>query len=191
MKDINLYKINVSTRGPVVFQHKNGYGSYIIVAKSENQAKEYLQNYFKANNLFGDMYQPCKYSLDNVLQLELGTVMRKKEYLTKLEEYNNKREYQFTPKKTEKGNKLHKINRPGIEYRERNVQGAYGNERSCTFNPDKPEMFEDCLDLHNIDGITFEGKPLNYENMSDETIDKTFENFITDFNGKDDIEKEL
>lgn len=60
-----------------------------------------------------------------------------------------------------------------IEYREKDVQGAYGRARSCTFNPDKPEMFEDCLDLHNIDGITFEGKPLNYENISD----KTFEDF--------------
>lgn len=186
MKDIGIYVINVSTHGPIF---KSGRGHYYIAAKDKEQAIISLKKYFKKNNLFGSIYKPvrhleqCKtfnkngityiYSDFFKIPLQFGEVVDAYKYLEDCTKLQDKEPYKFTPKKTAKGLKIHRINRPGIEYREKNVQGAYGRARSCTFNPDKPEMYEDCLDLHNIDGITFEGKPLNYENISD----KTFEDF--------------
>lgn len=63
-----------------------------------------------------------------------------------------------------------------MERKERNVQGAFGNihQRRCE-QPEVPEYFEDCLDLHDIEGVTYEGKPLNYDILLDTALEQAFE----------------
>lgn len=192
MKNISIYMIQVSTRGPIHTQFaKSGHGVYLVVAKDTEQAVQFLKDYFKENNLFGSIYKPYilpeKYETFNKngkmyiysryysVPLKFGEVIDRHKYLNECEKFQNKENYRFIPKKTEKGLKIHKISRPGIEYRERNIQGAFGNERSCSVNPERPEMFEDCINLHNINGITYEGRPLNYDNMMDEALEQAFD----------------
>lgn len=59
------------------------------------------------------------------------------------------------------------------EKKERNVQGAFGNipQRHCEQVPEALECFEDCLVLYDIEGVTYEGKPLSHDILLDTLLD--------------------
>lgn len=167
MKELNLYQIYVNTRGPHAYT-KSGSGVWFIAETSEKNAKKALQRYFNLHNLIGSTDDVAKSPQDlDVDLLPRGTCMRREEYtnLKKAKKLSLKDKYQFSPKKSEKGLELHKINRKAKEYRDIVVPGA---ER---FTPNM--SIKDCGPLKNIDGVTLEGKSLsgNLESSNPEDYD--------------------
>lgn len=160
MREINQYQINVSTRGP--HYNKTGRGVWIVAETTPEKATAALKTHFKEHNLFGSIYPAWK--ITSRIPLERGIVIKREDYF-ELVEKSKQPGYVFTPAKTEAGEKLHRPNRAGIEYRDKQVNGAFGAPGKAI------ERMEDCGELHNMEGITFNSQELedwNLENMIDD-----------------------
>lgn len=169
MINAKLYTIAVDVYGPTESKRKTGRGRYVVCEKSEEMAIKCLRNYFKENNLTGDINYIYQITDENkIMDLNKKTVIKETDYFDLLKQSKEKSNYVFEPKKSEKGMQIHKINRPGKEKREINIQGAFGNSNA------KTEKIEDCGTLKDIDGVTYNGEPLsnqNVENLENDTLE--------------------
>ena len=130
---------------------------------SEKRAEKALQLHLNDNNLIGS---PDNTYLVDQKQVQLDTnilprkaCMKRKDYeQCLLEKKLQKRDkYIFSPKKSEKGIKLHKVIKESQEYRNIIVPGTYKQNSIL-------EKIEDCGRLKKIDNVTLNGKPLeDYE----------------------------
>ena len=79
-KEVNLYQVNVSTRGPWNIQRtKTGRGCWIVAETSPQKAEETVRAYLKERNLFGNIYPAWKIASET--PFGRGTVLRKEDYL--------------------------------------------------------------------------------------------------------------
>lgn len=150
-KEVNLYQVNVSTRGPWNIQRtKTGRGCWVVAETSPQKAEETVRAYLKEYNLFGNIYPAWKIASET--PFGRGTVLRKEDYLAFLES-NKEPKYVFTPVRTKAGEKSRHSIHPGETDRNRQVFGAFQM-------PLEVERIEDCGQLHNIEGVTYEGQEL-------------------------------
>ena len=162
MKKLNMYRCSVNLHGPHS-STKSGSGMWYVCETSEKNAKRALHAHFVKNNLMGSP-DSIKLSLTDLDEdiLPRGACMKRSEYadkiLQKKEAIQNK--YKFAPKKSEKGMLLHKVIREPKEYKEIRVPGAVPMD---TY----PDGIEDCGELHDIEGVTYKGKPLSMENLGE------------------------
>lgn len=170
MKELNLYWIGVNIRGPHSHS-KSGAGAWLVCETSEKNAKKALQDYFNENHLIGSSDDICRSStIPDLSIVSRGTCMRQSEYYALVEENKEKEKnkYQFSPKISEKGIQLHKYTKNSSEYEEPNIHGAFGN------NIDKELTIDDCGELPDIEGVTYNGESLTHQNL-DSLIDEITE----------------
>ena len=161
MRELNIYRIAVNLHGPHALS-KSGSGMWFVCETSEKNAKKALQKHFSENHLLGssDDIDCAKYLYLDTEILPRGACMERDDYKAALKEKkeSQKNQYQFSPKKSEKGIALHKPNREPQNYREVIVPGA---EKT----PDTLQTISDCGDLPDIDGITYNGQALSANNL--------------------------
>lgn len=153
-KTVRQYQIQVSTRGPIKAQcSKSGRGVYIVAETDPEKAIKALKAYFKEYNLFGSMYPAYELTSEwQKISLERGTVMTKEQYL-ELAERKRQPGYVFAPAKTGQKKNQRRQDCVDAEDRNRQVFGAFQK-------PSDIEQIDDCGELHNVEGVTYEGAGL-------------------------------
>ena len=145
MKGSNVYRVAVSLWGPIQAKYsKNGRGVYVVSETTENKAKKCVEQYMHDNNLFGSIQGVSKQAEPRFVPAR-GEVMTSSDYSKKVEELDVPA-YQFTPKISEKGLKQHKYVRQGVDYRERNVKGAFGKVSEDKVESTADELVQDISD---------------------------------------------